>query len=70
MVEEVLKIDVRKRRSLMLYNIWIICLAYCGFQLGRCIYYAITIYTDKLKFRKSINNMIKFYQKQRVSYTI
>lgn len=54
----------------MLYNIWIICLAYCGFQLGRCIYYAITIYTDKLKFRKLINNMIEFYQKQRASYTI
>lgn len=70
MVEEVLKIDAKKRRSRMLYNIWIICLGYCGFQLGRCIYYAITIYTDKLKFRKSINNMIEFYQKQRASYTI
>lgn len=50
-------------------NICIISLAYCGFQLGRCIYYVVTIYTDKLKFRKSINNMIEFYQNKRAAYT-
>lgn len=54
----------------MLYDLWIICLAYCGFQLGRVIYYSVTMYTDKLKFRKSINNMIDYYRKQRESYTI